>query len=142
MMKNKRDSLPILLVGDEEETSIMAYLELGRLFVLTKANVTIGALVITNSSDDNQIEIENLSIIPEYQKRGYGKYLLQYICQKYSGKTIILGTDEVSGNIQFYQQAGFEIYKRRKNYFIEHYKRPLYEKGLQLIDKIYLRKKC
>lgn len=63
VMKNKRDSLPILLVGDEEEASIMAYLELGRLFVLTKANVTIGALVITNSSDDNQIEIENLSII-------------------------------------------------------------------------------
>lgn len=130
----------LLLIGDENQAHLETYLYSGRLFILENESEQIGAMILQEKN--NGIELENLSILPEFQKQGFGSALLRFACENSRGKWLILGTDDVSGNVDFYQKNGFEIFKTEKNYFIEAYDSPCFENGIQLKDKIFLRKYC
>lgn len=132
---HKETFIPLLLLADDL-VHIRSYLEEGTLFVLSEDS-EVKAVCIVNSN----LEIENLAVAEQAQGQGYGKQLLTCLFDYYRGQGIMtVGTDEVSGNIQFYQSCGFEFSHKIKDYLIEYYESPLYEKGKLLKDKSYLRK--
>ena len=59
---------------------------------------------------------------------------------KESGVTMILGTGDTPVIVPFYEKSGFVVSHRIENYFIEHYKEPIFEHGVQLKDKVYLKR--
>lgn len=138
IFENKNQLFPLLLIGDEDEQMIRKYLENGICYGLFEKEEIIAILVVSQQKE--WLEIENLSVLTAYQKQGLGSQLLQAACQMYTENEIVLGTDDVSGNVDFYEKNGFEVFKREKNFFLEHYPRPLFENGVQLVDKIYLRR--
>lgn len=138
IFENKNQLLPLLLIGDEDEQRIRKYLENGICYGLFEKEEIRAILVVSQQKE--RIEIENLSVLTAYQKQGLGSQLIQAVCQMYAENEIVLGTDDVSGNVDFYKKNGFEVFKREKNFFLEHYPRPLFENGVQLVDKIYLRR--
>lgn len=42
--------------------------------------------------------------------------------------------------VPFYEKSGFVVSHRIENYFIEHYNEPIFEHGVQLKDKVYLKR--
>ncbi|KKW74031.1 ribosomal-protein-alanine acetyltransferase, rimI [Lactococcus cremoris] len=93
----------------------------------------------------NTFEIENFAVETSFQGQGFGqqmmKQLITYLKENLAADELILGTDDVSGNVEFYEKCGFEITHIISNYFVENYDQPIFEGKQQLKYKIYLRKK-
>jgi GNAT superfamily N-acetyltransferase len=136
--ENKKDFLDLLLLADEQEDMIDTYLDRGTLFALYDGDLK-SICVVTDEGNDG-FEIQNLATYPQFQGRGYGRYLINYVCDYYTCKgDMIVGTGD--SLVPFYENCGFVFSHRVENYFLEHYNEPMFDAGVQLKDKVYL-KKC
>ena len=133
------------------------------------------SICVVTDEGGGTFEIQSLATYPAYQRKGYGRYLIDYVCNHYrdvnedlntdldtdlnadlkadldtdalaqendkpGGVSMILGTGDVPGILAFYEKSDFTVSHRLENYFIEHYKEPMFEDGVRLIDKIYLKR--
>ena len=139
--ENKKDFLDLLLLADEQENMIDKYLDRGTLFALYDNEDLISICVVTDEGNDT-FEIQNIATYQQFQRKGYGRYLIDYVCCYYNvkGSTMIVGTGDSPGIISFYENSGFVFTHRIANYFLEHYVEPIFEAGAQLKDKVYLKR--
>lgn len=138
--EDKKQYLDLLLLADEQEDMIDKYLNRGSMYTLTEESV-ICICVVTNEGDEI-LEIKNLAVAPEYQRKGYGKAMIDFICEKYkqSYRILQVGTGDSPLTIPFYEKCGFKRSHTIQNFFIDHYDHLIYEEGKQLIDMVYLRR--
>ncbi|MBR1565829.1 MAG: GNAT family N-acetyltransferase [Oscillospiraceae bacterium] len=141
-IENKRDYLPLLLLADEQENMIDLYLDRGTMFVLEEDGIIKGECVVTDEGA-GVLEIQNLAVTQEYQGKGYGKQLIEYVVNRYKNryKVLQVGTGDSPLTVPFYEHCGFVQHHIIKNYIVDHYDQPIFEGGKQLIDKVYLRMK-
>lgn len=139
-VENKRDFLPLLLLADEQESMVNQYLDRGTMWVLEEDGTVMSECVVTDEGE-GILEIQNLAVVPEYQGNGYGKKLIKFITARYQNRYKILqvGTGDSPLTVPFYEHCGFVQHHVIKNYIVNHYDRPIFEGGKQLIDKVYLR---
>lgn len=138
--ENKKQILPLLLLADEQENMIDQYIDRGTMYVLEDNGIKCECIV--TDEGNGVLEIKNIATEPEYQGKGYGKVLIDFIATKYKGKYSILqvGTGDSPLTVPFYEKCGFVRSHSIKNFFIDNYEHPIYECGIQLVDMIYLRK--
>ena len=136
--ENKKDFLDLLLLADEQEDMIDKYLERGTLFALYDNDLK-SICVVTDEGNDT-FEMQSLATYPQFQGKGYARYLIDHVCDYYKdkGTTMIVGTGDIPSIVSFYEKGGFVFSHRVQNYFIEHYDKPMFEDGIQLKDKVYL----
>ena len=137
---NKKRYIDLLLLGDEDEKMIDKYLERGEMYILDDNGIKAECVV---TDEGNKIlEIKNIAVSPKFQKQGYGKKLIEFLIEKYSENYSVIqaGTGDSPFTIPFYEKCGFKKSHIVKNFFIDNYKNPIYENGVQLIDMIYLQK--
>ena len=136
--ENKRGFMDLLLLADEQEDMIDKYLERGILFALYDNGLK--SICVVTDEKDGIFEIQNLATYEPFQGKGYGSHLVEYVLSYYKdkGKAMYVGTGD--SLIPFYDRCGFTFSHRLENYFVEHYKAPIYEAGIQLKDKVYLKK--
>ena len=139
--ENKKDFLPLLLLGDEQESQIDKYLERGELFALYNGDVR--SVCVVTDEGGGILEIQNLATHKSYQRQGYATRLINYMVKHYAGRydKIILGTGDVPGILAFYERRGFTITHRIPDYFTTHYDQPIIDEGVLLKDKVYLERK-
>ena len=139
--ENKKQFLPLLLLADEQEDMIDRYINKGTMYVLDDDGVKCEC-VITDEGK-GVLEIKNIATEPEYQGKGYGKALIDFVATTYKGKYSILqvGTGDSRLTIPFYEKCGFIRSNSIKNFFTDNYDHSIYEAGTQLVDMIYLQKK-
>lgn len=139
--ENKKRFLSLLLLADEQEDMIDRYLDRGTMFVLDDNGIKCECVVTDEGK--GVLEIKNIATVPEYQGKGYGKTLIDFVAAKYKGKYSVLqvGTGDSPLTLPFYEKCGFVRSHRIKNFFVDNYDRPIYECGIQITDMIYLRKK-
>ena len=82
--ENKKQFLPLLLLADEQEDMIDRYLNKGTMYVLDDDGVKCEC-VITDEGN-GVLEIKNIATEPEYQGKGYGKVLIDFVAAKYKGR--------------------------------------------------------
>lgn len=138
--ENKKAYLSLLLLADEQEDMIDRYLDRGRMFILDDNGVK-AECVITNEGN-GLLEIKNIATVPEYQRKGYGKALIDFIVQNFQGQYALLqvGTGDSPLTIPFYEKCGFVRSHIVPNFFTVHYDPPIFEGGVQLVDMVYLQK--
>ena len=136
---NKKDFLDLLLLADEQESMIDKYLDRGKLFALYDAGLK--SICVVTDEGGGSYEIQNLATYMQFQSKGYGKKLVRHIFSYYKdkGNTILVGTGDIPWIVSFYQRCGFVYSHRLENYFLEHYDNTIFEAGIQLKDKIYLK---
>ena len=136
---NKKQYLPLLIMGDESESMIDRYLDSGSLYVGLLNGKPIAVCVIVNLDSDT-VEIKNLAVETEYRRYGYGRRMLEYVESQHSDKKIILGTGETPSTLRFYKSCGYFYSYRIPNFFTDNYPTPIIEEGITLCDMIYLEK--
>ncbi|MDE7289267.1 MAG: GNAT family N-acetyltransferase [Oscillospiraceae bacterium] len=138
---NKKKYIDLLFLADEQEDMIDRYLEKGTMYVLDDNGVK-AECVVTDEAN-GILEIKNIATDPNYQGKGYGKMLIDFIVRKYSGQYAVLqvGTGDSPLTVPFYEKCGFTRSHIIKNFFIDNYNHPIYECGIQLIDMVYLQRK-
>lgn len=138
--ENKKIYIELLLLADEEERMIDEYLERGQMFVLDDEGIK--AECVVTQEGDNVIEIKNIAVYPKYQKKGYGKKLIEFIETKYKNDFDIIrvGTGDSRLTVPFYENCGFRKSYCIKDFFVNNYENPIYEDGIRLKDMVYLEK--
>jgi len=139
---DKKRYLSLLLLADEQESMIDRYLERGAMYVLEYGGVTRGECVVTDEGD-GVVEIKSLAVAPEFQRKGYGKSLIEYVVRQYRGRYEILqvGTGDSPITVSYYESCGFVQHHIDKNFIVDNYDRPIFEGGKQLTDMVFLRRK-
>lgn len=136
---NKKQYLPLLLIGDESESMIDRYLDYGTLFVGFFNGMPIAVCVAVNLEPD-VVEIKNLAVEAEFRRQGYGRRMLEHVESQHSNKKIILGTGETPSTLRFYKSCGYSYSHSIPNFFTDNYPASIIEEGITLIDMIYLKK--
>ena len=105
-------------------------------------NDGLKAVSVVTCEGESIFEIKNIAVYPSFQRKGYGKRLVDYIFEYYQGRCSVMfvGTGDTPSTLSFYEHCGFRISHRLKNFFIDNYDQPIYEDGKQLTDMVYLRK--
>lgn len=139
ILENKRDFLPLLLLGDEQEDMILRYLDRGTLLALYDGGALRTAAVVTDEGG-GVFELKNLATEPESQRRGYGRAMVEHIAETCRGRgtTLLAGTGDSPLTVPFYERLGFRESHRVKNFFTDYYDHPIYEAGRRLVDMVYL----
>ena len=138
--ENKKQYISLLLLADEQESMVDHYLERGTMYVLEDGNVKAECVVTDEGA--GILEIKNIAVDPENQGKGYGKALINFLVQKYTGRSSVLqvGTGDSPLTIPFYEKCGFVRSHKVLNFFTDNYDHPIYEGGVQLVDMVYLQR--
>jgi putative acetyltransferase len=140
---NKAEQIPydLLLLSDDTKEAINKNLDNGELFIAEIRDQIIAAFIL-KAIENETIEIKNIAVIETLQGKGIGTILLNYIISNAilrDFRSLIVGTcDLCSKEIEFYKKSGFEITSTRKNFFIDNYRKPIYEDGKQIKNMIML----
>ncbi len=139
---HKKDYLELLLLADEQESMIDRYLERGDMYALYDRGEAKAVCVVTEESEEI-LELKNLAVCPQCQRSGYGRKMIEFLCEQYKGKKTILqaGTGDSPVTLPFYERCGFTPSHRILNFFVDNYDHPIVECGKQLVDMVYLQKK-
>ena len=138
--ENKKQFLSLLLLADEQEDMVDRYLEKGAMYVLDDCGVK--AECVVTDEGDGILEIKNIAVMPEHQRAGYGRALIDFIVCKYKGSYSVLqvGTGDSPLTIPFYEKCGFVRSHQIANFFTDNYDHPIYECGVLLTDMVYLQR--
>lgn len=133
----KKKYLDLLLLADEQESMIDRYLDRGTMYVLYDSSVK--AVCVVTDEENGILEIKNLAVVPECQRCGYGRKLINFIINKYKYHYDILqvGTGNSPLTVPFYEKCGFKQSHVVKNFFTDNYDHPICECGNILTDMIY-----
>lgn len=136
--EHKKHYLPLLLMGDEQESMIDRYLDSGELFLLHDSGIK--AVAVVTNEGGGVCEVKNLAVVPEARRKGYGRKMLDLLANRYATrfKTMQLGTGETPGTLAFYHHCGFRHSHLIPGFFTRHYDHPIVEEGILLRDMIYL----
>ena len=139
--ENKKEYLELLLLADEQESMVDRYLDRGSMYALFEDGVR--AVCVVTDEGGGILELKNLAVCPEYQRKGYGTAMIRFLEERYRGQYGILqvGTGDSPLTVPFYEACGFRRSHTVKNFFTEQYDHPIYEAGVLLKDMVYLRKK-
>jgi len=140
IVENKKQFLDLLLLADEQENMIDRYLPSGDLFALYDGDLKSVCVVVQINIDT--CELKNIATYERYQGKGYGRALINFISEFYKNdyKTMLVGTGETPTILSFYENCGFIMSHRVKDFFTDNYDHPIFEGEIQLIDMIYLKK--
>lgn len=138
---HKREYLSLLLLADESEEMIDRYLATGEMYVFTENGRIVGECVV--AAGKTECELKNLAVVPALQRRGFGRKIVEFVCERYGGRyeELIVGTGEAPATMGFYRKCGFEEYARIPDFFCEHYDHEIIEDGVKLRDMILLKRK-
>ena len=139
--ENKKKYLDLLLLADEQEDMIDRYLERGTMYVLEDEGVKCECVV--TDEGNGILEIKNIATIPDAQRKGYAKRMIEFLIREYSGQYSVLqvGTGDSPLTVPFYEKCGFIRSHVLPDFFTDNYDHPIYECGVQLVDMIYLQRK-
>ena len=137
----KKDDLELLLLADEQESMIDRYLERGEMFAMKVGEKTIAVIVVTDEGGGT-LEIKNLAVSPEVQRRGHGRAMIGFVERHYAGRfhTLLVGTGDSPLTVPFYEKCGFVRSHVVKDFFIDNYDHPIVECGVLLRDMVYFKK--
>jgi len=139
--ENEKRYFDLLLLADEQENMIESYLERGEMFALDDDGVK--CVCVVTDEGNGVLEIKNIATDPNFQGRGYGKAMIEFIVEEFSNRydTIQVGTGDSPLTVPFYEKCGFTRSHVVPNFFTDNYDHPIYECGVQLVDMVYLKRK-
>ncbi len=136
---DKKRFLRLLLLGDEQESMIDRYLEQGKMYVGSIRGHAMAVCVVSRINDST-MEVNNLAVDTPWQRKGFGRTMLQHVEGIYAGHTILIGTGETPENIAFYTACGYSFSHRIPDFFTANYDHPVVDNGVTLKDMIYMKK--
>jgi len=132
--------MELLLLADPSEDKVRSYLPKSKCFVALKCGVVVGACVVQPLGADSY-ELMSIAVKLEHQQCGCGTALLKWVIDYYrktGASQIEVGTGSFGYQLSFYQKHGFRITGIVSDFFVNNYREPIFEDGIQLFDMLRL----
>ncbi len=133
--------MDLLLLADPDESVVQEYLPQSKILAAISEGNIEGIIVFLETSE-SKLELMNIAVYPQYQKKGIGSQLLKESIQwalLHRFSSIELGTGTFGYQLAFYQKAGFRVDKILKDHFLNNYPAPIFELGIQHKDMLRLK---
>lgn len=139
----KKRFLHLLMLADEQESMIDRYLERGDMFVMYLSGHEPVCVAVVTIEDNNVCELKNLAVTPQCQRKGYGRKMVEFLCQHYKNSccSLIVGTGDSISTVSFYKSCGFRYSHTIPDFFTLNYDHPIIEDGKELKDMLYFHKR-
>ena len=138
---NSEITYDLLFLADETVESIDKYIHDCVIYLLMFRNKSVGVCAVCETSP-SIIEIKNIAVVEELRGRGFGKLMINSLidnAERNGYERVIIGTGDAGiRQINLYKKCGFEIYDKKKNFFIDNFPEPIYENGIRCIDQVVL----
>jgi len=140
--REKKRYLDLLLLADEQEDMIDRYLDRGEMYAGFEGERAVCVCVLTDEGD-GVLEIKNLAVAPDCQRKGCGRGMIKHIARAYRDRFSVLraGTGESPLTLPFYEKCGFEAVGRIENFFTDNYDHTIIEGGVRLRDMVILERR-
>ena len=115
----KEDYIELLRMGDSDESRIRKVLEEGELFLLEEHG-KLRTLCVVIFSEEKKCEIKNIVTIEKDRGKGYGRYMIHYICEHYCSQYDwgYMKKDRCRDIMEFSEKCGFtdedEVYLKKE----------------------------
>ena len=118
------------------------YLDRGEMFVMRNREDKPVAIAVVTDEGDGILELKNLAVGPSFQRKGYGRRMIEYLCGHYRHRfhTMLAGTGDSMKTLSFYRNCGFSYSHTVADFFIKNYDHPIIEDGKMLKDMIYFKR--
>ena len=102
---DKLKYIDLLLLADEERKMIDKYISDAKMFVLDDGGVVAEITVV--EKERGILEIKNIAVKESFQRRGYGKKLIRFVCEKFKDEysALQVGTGESPLTLPFYENC-------------------------------------
>jgi ribosomal protein S18 acetylase RimI-like enzyme len=136
--------VPLLLLADESERAVRAYLQLGDLYVYRVGPEDVAGLVLVLPRQDGSVELKAVAVEPALQKRGIGTRMLaavMHVLRAQHETRVVVGTGNAGiGQLAFYQKAGFRLLSVERDFFTAErgYPALMEENGIRLRDMVWM----
>lgn len=139
--EEKENYMELLLASGHREDIILKDMEQAELFVLYEGAFAITAALVVLIKN-RQCELKAIATQEEKRNKGYGRYMIHYICEQLSHQcdTIYAGIGDCLECMSFFQKCGFHNSHIAVNYFVEEHEDAIYKDGKRLTDMVYLKK--
>ena len=139
--RDKDEYMEMLLMAAPCKDVINSYLDKGEMFALVNGG-DVCAVCVVELLKNRKCELKNIVTRKKDRGKGYAKYMIRHICEHYGNQcdTMYAGTGNCKKTLEFLGKCGFVNSHMVANYYPEHYREPIYEEGVRLTDKIYLKK--
>ena len=139
---DKKRFLDLLLLGDEQESMVDKYLDKGEMFALYSTSQSVVSTAVITHIDEACVELKNIAVAPPFQRRGYGRRMIEFICERYAKtyRWLLVGTGDSPSTTSFYRSCRFTYSHSVKDFFTDNYDHPIYENGVLLRDMLYFRR--
>jgi GNAT superfamily N-acetyltransferase len=131
-------------LAEDSQIQLDRYLDLGRVLIARRDARTIGHLQLIPGTQDNEIEVKSLAVVPEERGTGVGRTLVRAAVQRctsegWSRLLVATATADI-GNLRFYQRVGFRMLSVERDAFTPAtgYPDPIVIDGIPLRDRVWL----
>lgn len=130
---------PLFLLADESDAMLARYLDRARLIVAAEGDTVVATALVTDEGD-GVAEIKNLAVVPQRQRSGLGRRMVEAVRAHCRGtfRTLRVGTGAGTPTVRFYEKCGFREVGRIPGFFTANYPEPIWEAGVRLVDMAVL----
>lgn len=133
--KNREAFRDLLLLADPEWAVVEGYLYRGEMYALYEGGEAASEAVVI-PREDGACELKNLATAPKFQRSGYARALVDFLCREAAGRhqRMYVGTSKP----EIYERMGFAPAYTVKNFFVDNYSEPVWDEGELCVDMFYL----
>lgn len=107
---------------------VTSYLKDSEVYLVYEDNNVIGNF--SYEEKDGRVEIKEVLVLPQYQSKGYGKKIMEYLLNLVKGKSVWLVTHpKNTPAIITYLKSGFVLTEWKDNYYGDGHPRLLFRLG-------------
>lgn len=132
--------IDLLLLADPSEEKIRSYLPASNCFVASR-NGSVVAAAVVQPREAGAHELMSIAVYPDHQQSGIGTALLKWIVDYFgrAGATKLeVGTGTFGYQLAFYQRQGFRVTGIDRDFYLNNYDEPVFERGIRLVDMLRL----
>ncbi|MEZ3488030.1 MAG: GNAT family N-acetyltransferase [Lachnospiraceae bacterium] len=139
--RDKEEYIDMLLMADPQKDMIETYLDQSEVFILVNGGDVCGICAI-EPMKNRKCELRNIVIREEDRGKGYARYMIRYLCEYYGNQcdTMYAGMCNCRKTIEFFEKCGFTNSHIAANFYLEHYREPVWQDGVRMTDKVYMKK--
>jgi predicted N-acetyltransferase YhbS len=111
----------LLELADDSEPALASYADKGDLLVAEEAGHPVGHVLITETDNDQVLELKSIAVKADRQGAGIGRVLVEAAlahCKVRGARRVLVATGAADvGNLRFYQRLGFRMLSIERDAF-------------------------
>lgn len=135
---------PLFELAEDSASQLDSYIDSGEVLVAVAGDRFLGHLQLTDTDVEGEVEIKNMAVVPEHQRRGIGRTLITAAIEwarEQSRSTVCVATAAAdTDNLRFYQRVGFRMRSVERDAFTDAagYDPEIRIDGIPLRDRVWL----